>query len=369
MRKMAREQATMQTILAIDDTPANLSLINGLLKDTYKVKVANNGERGLALATGEAPPDLILLDIMMPGIDGWEVCERLQSDMRTENVPIIFLTSKVDADDERRGLELGAVDYITKPINPPVLLARVKTHLALKASADFLRDQNAFLEREVSKRTRQVRDIQEITVMALAALAETRDNDTGNHIRRTQRYVKVLAEGLQKHPRFAAVVTDTYIEELFRSAPLHDIGKVGIIDEILLKPGKLSDAEFEIMRTHTALGRQAIEIAERELGTGIDFLQLIKDISYSHHERWDGTGYPQGLAGDAIPVGARLMAVADVYDALISARVYKPAMSHEEAVKIILAERGTHFDPDVVDAFSLMQGEFLEIARRFSDDV
>lgn len=361
------ESASPQTILAIDDTPANLALINGLLKDSYKVKVANSGERGLALATTAPPPDLILLDIMMPGVDGWEVCQRLKADARTQHVPIIFLTSRVDADDERKGLDLGAVDYITKPINPPVLMARVKTHLTVKASADFLRDQNAFLEKEVDKRTRQIKDIQEITVMALAALAETRDSDTGNHIRRTQRYVKVLAEGLRDHPKFSAILTDTYIDELYRSAPLHDIGKVGIIDDILLKPGKLDAAEFRIMRTHTALGRQAIEIAERELGTGIDFLQLIKDISFSHHERWDGTGYPQGLAGEAIPVGARLMAVADVYDALISARVYKSAMSHEESVQIIIAERGRHFDPDVVDAFIALQDEFIAIAQRFRD--
>jgi len=364
---MTTDLSSVPTILAIDDTPANLSLINGLLKGEYRVKVANSGERGIALATAEAPPDLVLLDIMMPGLDGWEVCQRLMSDARTQNVPIIFLTSSVNADDERKGLEMGAVDYITKPINPPVLLARVKTHLALKASADFLRDQNAFLEQEVHRRTKQVKDIQEITVMALAALAETRDNDTGNHIRRTQRYVKVLAEGLRDHPRFSATLTDTYIDELFRAAPLHDIGKVGIIDSILLKPGRLDDAEFEVMRTHTALGRQAIEIAERELGTGIDFLQLIKDVSYSHHERWDGTGYPEGLAGDAIPVGARLMAVADVYDALISERVYKPAMSHEEAAKIILSEPGRHFDPDVVDAFFMMQGEFVAIAQQYAD--
>ena len=361
------ELATKPTILAIDDTTENLALINGLLKDTYKVKVANNGERGLALALADPPPDLILLDIMMPGIDGWEVCRRLKAETKTRAVPIIFLTARVDADDERTGLELGAVDYITKPINPPVLLARVKAQLTVKASADFLRDQNAYLESEVAKRTLQVRTIQEATVLALAALAETRDNDTGNHIRRTQRYVHILAQALQEQPRFAATLTDAFIAELFRSAPLHDIGKVGIPDRVLLKPGKLDADEFAIMKTHSVLGRQAIETAERQLGIDIEFLHLTKDIAYSHHERWDGKGYPEGLAGTDIPLSARLMALADVYDALISKRIYKPPMSHEQAVAIILDERGRQFDPDVVDAFAARSDEFKTIAADFSD--
>ncbi|MEY4591381.1 MAG: hypothetical protein RIR18_276 [Pseudomonadota bacterium] len=357
------------SVLVIDDTPENLTLINGLLKDRYKVKVANNGERGLVLATTAPFPDVILLDIMMPGIDGWEVCQRLKALPETCEIPVIFLTARVDADDERKGLELGAVDYITKPINPPVLLARVQTHLTVKASADFLRDKNHYLEQEVEKRTSEVKHVQEASAFALAALAETRDNDTGNHIRRTQHYVKVLAEALKNHPRFSAQLTDVFIAELFRSAPLHDIGKVGVPDRILLKPGKLDDDEFAIMKSHTTLGRQAIELAERHLGVNIPFLQVTKDIAFSHHERWDGKGYPQSLAGDAIPLGARLMALADVYDALISKRVYKNSMTHEQAASIIVEERGRQFDPDVVDAFSFHQKTFSEIASKFSDAI
>ena len=361
------ETATKHTVLAIDDTAENLTVINGLLKDRYKVKVANNGERGLALAATAPIPDIILLDIMMPGIDGWEVCRRLKEMPETRDVPVIFLTAKVNAEDERMGLELGAVDYITKPINPPVLLARVKTHLTVKASADFLRDQNHYLEQEVAKRTREVKHIQEASALALAALAETRDNDTGNHIRRTQQYVKVLAKALKTHPRFSVELDESFIEELFRSAPLHDIGKVGIPDRILLKPGKLDDDEFAIMKTHPTLGLQAIQAAEKQLGVDIKFLHVTKDIAYCHHERWDGKGYPQGLAGDTIPISARLMALADVYDALICARVYKPAMPHEKAASIIISEKGSHFDPDVVEAFVANQAEFQAIAERFSD--
>ena len=355
------------TLLAVDDTADNLALLNDLLSKQYKVKLANSGAKALKIAAAAPPPDLILLDIMMPGMDGYEVCRQLKLQAATRDIPVIFLTACADAEAERAGLEAGAVDYVTKPFNPPVLLARVKTHLALKAQADFLRDKSAFLEAEVDKRTREIRAIQDVTIHTLASLAETRDSETGNHIRRTQFYVKALARRLCENPGLAAILTPRYIEMLFKSAPLHDIGKVGIPDSILLKPGKLSTAEFEIMKTHTTLGRQAIEHAEQLLGMQVDFLSMSKDIAQSHQEKWDGSGYPQQLAGDAIPLSARLMALADVYDALISRRIYKPAMSHAQAAEIIVAGRGQHFDPDVVDAFLAIQDEFQAIARRFSD--
>ncbi len=354
------------TILAVDDTADNLTLLTGLLKDTYRVKVANSGERALKIAE-DSRPDLILLDVMMPGIDGYEVCGRLKSDARTRDIPVIFLTAKTEVEDEKRGLDLGAVDYITKPFSPPIVLARVKTQLVLKAAADFLRDKNAFLEAEVARRTQEIQAIQDVTILAMASLAETRDNDTGNHIRRTQFYVRALAEKLKDHPRFAAVLSAHTIEVLFKSAPLHDIGKVGIPDRILLKPGRYEPHEFEIMKTHTTLGRDAIEHAERRLGIKVEFLTCAKEIAYAHQEKWDGSGYPLGLAGDAIPLSARLMAVGDVYDALISRRVYKAAMPHEKAVRIIQEGRGTHFDPDITDAFLSLVDEFRAIAERFSD--
>ena len=355
-------------ILVVDDLPDNLSLMSNLLKDHYRLKVANSGERALTIARSDSPPDLILLDIMMPEMDGYEVCRQLKGDAGTHDIPVIFLTAKSETGDETLGLEMGAVDYITKPISPPIVLARVETHLAMKKVQDFLRDQNAFLEAEVKARTREIEMIQDVTVHALASLAETRDKETGNHLRRTQHYVRILAEQLRKLPRFSGDLDDDRtIEMLFKSAPLHDIGKVGIPDHILLKPGRLEPAEFELMKTHTTLGRDAIVMAERELGVEIPFLGFAKEIAYSHQEKWDGSGYPAGVAGDAIPVSARLMALADVYDALISKRVYKASMSHEQAVDIIVEGKGAHFDPDVVDAFLSTQDQFRAVAARFSD--
>ena len=357
------------TLLVVDDTPDNLSLMSGILKDTYKVKVANSGEKALKIAETDSPPDLILLDIMMPGMDGYQTCIRLQTHANTRHVPIIFLTAKAEVEDETYGLELGAVDYITKPITPAILLARVKTHLELKHMQDFLRDQNQFLEAEVQKRTAEVMAIQDVTIHAMASLAETRDNETGNHIRRTQHYVKVLAEKLRHHPRFSHFLDDDKtLEMLFKSSPLHDIGKVGIPDRILLKPGRFEPEEFEIMKTHTTIGRDAIQHAESQLGIEMPFLTLAKEIAYGHQEKWDGSGYPQGLTGDDIPISARLMAVADVYDALISRRVYKAGMPHEKAVEIILQGKGQHFDPDMVDAFMELQDEFRNIAASYADN-
>ncbi|MBK7000051.1 MAG: two-component system response regulator [Rhodoferax sp.] len=356
-----------QTVLVVDDTPDNLFLMKNLLQDHYRVKVASTGEQALKIAASDSPPDMILLDIMMPRMDGYAVCLQLKQSPVTMDIPVIFLTARSDVEDEEKALELGAVDYITKPISPSIVLARVKSHLAFKAIDDFLRDQNHLLEQEVAKRLLEVTAAQDVTILAMASLAETRDSDTGNHIRRTQFYVKALAEKLRDNPRFSTLLSTANIHAIFKSAPLHDIGKVGIPDYILLKPGRLDAHEFEIMKTHTTLGYNAILNAERALGTPVKFLSFAMGIALSHQEKWDGSGYPQGLVGDAIPVAARLMAVADVYDALICRRVYKEPMSHEAAVKIMLEGRGTHFDPDMLDAFIAIQAEFIAIAQRFID--
>lgn len=361
------DQRNEMTILVVDDTPFNLTLMSAVLKKHYNVTEASSGPAALAMIRSGPLPDLILLDIMMPGMDGYEVCRQLKADPATANIPVIFLTANVSSDDEEKGFELGAVDYITKPIRQRVVLARIKTHLQLKASADFLEDKAAFLEHEVARRSREIEATQDVTILAMASMAETRDNETGNHIRRTQFYVRALAEKLKKHPRFSHFLTERTINMLFKSAPLHDIGKVGIPDHILLKPGRFTPDEFEVMKAHTTLGRDAIINAERRLGVSVDFLNYAKEIAYSHQEKWDGSGYPEGLAGDAIPVSARIMAVADVYDALISRRPYKNPFPHDKAVQMIIDGRGSHFDPDMVDAFVELQHEFLAISQRYAD--
>ena len=355
------------TVLIVDDTPENLTLMHGLLKDRYRTKVAPNGERALQILANHPMPDLVLLDVVMPGIGGVEVCRRIKSDPRTEHLPVIFLTSKAEVADEQQGFDAGAVDYIAKPFSAPIVLARVESHLKLKAVADFLKDKNSFLQGEVARRTREVQVIQDVTIVAMASLAETRDNETGNHIRRTQHYVRVLAQQLKTHPRFRDVLDDQAIELIYKSAPLHDIGKVGIPDRILLKPGRLTAEEFEIMKTHTILGRNAIAAAEKVSDAPSSFLRFAREIAHYHQEKWDGSGYPEGLSGDRIPVSARLMAIADVYDALISRRVYKPALTSEEAVLILRHGRGKHFDPDMLDAFLEIADEFAEIAARYAD--
>ena len=356
------------SILVVDDTPDNLALMTALLKDDYRVKVAHSGERALRLVKGGEPPELILLDVMMPGMDGYEVCRRLKADPATESIPVIFLTARANVENETFGLSLGAVDYIVKPINPMVVKARIRSQLMVKSMTDYLRGKSDLLENEVARRTAEIQDLQDALVLSMASLAETRDNETGNHLRRTQHYVKRLAEQLRSHPRYAAELDDRCIDLLFKSAPLHDIGKVGIPDSILLKPGPLDHDEFQRMKTHTTLGFEAIEHAEQALGRQVPFLRFAKEIALSHQEKWDGSGYPQGLCGELIPLSARLMALADVYDALISRRVYKPAFTHQDSVQIIQKSCGTHFDPDVVAAFDAVQEDFRRIAAQYADE-
>ncbi len=357
----------LATILVVDDAPENLAVLSELLQPSYRVRVAVSGEKALQLAGGEPQPDLIMLDVMMPGMDGYEVFSRLRATPRTRDIPVIFVTAMNSTAAEIHGLNLGAVDYITKPIVPSILLARIQIQLELKAAHDILRNHNTLLEAEVARRMAENEVIQTVGICALAHLAETRDPETGNHIRRTQQYVQQLAVQLQHQPRFAATLSDRYIELLVRSAPLHDIGKVGIPDVILQKPGPLTRPEWQIMQTHTVLGSEAIDLAERDAVQPVEFLTLAKEIARWHHEKWDGSGYPDKLAGEAIPLSARLMALADVFDALISKRVYKAPLSLSAAREIIVEGRGHHFDPDIVDAFLAGFDEFKAIARRHMD--
>jgi putative two-component system response regulator len=359
------------TILIVDDTPDNLMLLSRLLKDRYNTKVANNGSTALQIAAAAPGLDLILLDVMMPGLDGYDTCRQLKANPATSDIPVIFLTAKNQVEDEAMGLSLGAVDYIAKPISPPILFARVATQLQLCAARRALQDHNENLEKLVQERTAQLYLMQEAIIVAMASMAETRDQETGNHIRRTQNYVRALARHLQTHPRLSATLraelTDENIELLYRSAPLHDIGKVGIPDRILLKPGNLDREEFEIMKMHAVYGRDTIMLVERHIGGSNSFLMYAREIAHSHQEKWDGSGYPQNLSGEQIPLSARLMAVADVYDALISKRVYKPAFTHQQALDVMRKGRGSHFDPDVLDAFFEIEPEFARIAMAFAD--
>ena len=373
------ESAARQTILVVDDTPQNLAVLGELLQPFYRVRAANSGERALRAAGLQPRPDLILLDVMMPGMDGYEVMQRLAADPETRNIPVIFVTAMTATENEEHGLALGAVDYITKPINPAIVLARVHTHLELKRARDRLADENEWLEHEVARRMRENLLIQDLSVRALACLSEARDNETGLHIVRTQSYVELLARHLAGHERFRHALSGPRLGMVVKAAPLHDIGKVGVPDAILLKPGRLTVEEFEIMKAHPHIGADAINKAmEQALASADDetaeqasgafaFLYIAREISLGHHEKWDGSGYPAGLVGDAIPVSARLMALADVFDALMSRRVYKPPMTLEETTKIICDGRASHFDPDVVDAFLACRERFADIAARFAD--
>ena len=319
-----------------------------------------------ALAQG-ALPDLILIDGDLPGDQSNRLCLALKHHPRTQRIPVIWLSKRSSTQDQIRGFACGAADYIASTAPPELLRARVQAQLVRHGGSDVLSDINQLLEQTVLRSTQELATVQHVTLAALTALAETRDNETGNHIQRTQHYVRALALRLQNHPRFASFLTASTIEMLFRSAPLHDIGKVGIPDRILLKPGRFEPEEMAIMKTHTTLGRDVIEQAERLIGAKVGFLTIAKEIAYSHQEKWDGSGYPEGLAGEAIPVSARLMALADVYDAIISRRVYKEGMSHASAVHIISQGRGQHFDPDIVDAFLAILDEFQDIAARYAD--
>ena len=356
------------TILVVDDVPENIEVLGELLQPHYLVRAAQSGVRALQVARTHPIPDLILLDVMMPGMDGYAVFAALRDDPLTRDIPVIFVTALDGLQEEEKGLELGAVDYISKPLRPTIVQARVRIQLELKLARDRLRDQNHFLESEIARRMGENLLVQEVSIRALARLAEIRDPETGNHLRRTQAYVSVLAKRLALNPRYAERLDHRTIELIAKSAPLHDIGKVGIPDYILLKPGKLTPEEWAIMQTHARLGSEAIEHAEKDAERPVPFLAFAKEIARHHHEWWDGSGYPDGLSNEAIPLSARLMALADVFDALISKRVYKAPITQDGARDMICAARGTHFDPDVVDAFVAEFPRFAEIASRYVDE-
>jgi len=334
------------TVLVVDDTKENIDVLNGILKQEYRVKFAISGEMALSIAE-KSKPDIILLDIMMPEMDGYEVCHRLKENPVTRHIPVIFVTAKNEEVDEIQGFEVGAVDYITKPVSPPVVKSRLKTHLALA-------NQQRELEIQVAERTSLLNDTRMEIVRVLGRASEFKDNETGMHVMRMSGYSYEIALEYGLDPREA---------ELLQSvAPMHDVGKIGIPDCVLQKPGKLDADEMDIMRTHAMIGCEILGTQNSAL------LKTARIIAGQHHEKWDGNGYPKGLKDTGIHLFARIIAVADVFDALTSKRPYKEAWSVEDAVALIRSESGKHFDPDVVDAFNRALDRILEIKIQYSED-
>ncbi len=355
-----------RTVLVVDDAPDNLTLMAGLLKDQYRVKVAPSGARALQIAEGEDPPDLILLDIMMPGMDGYEVCSRLKASGATRHIPVVFLTAMSADEDQKRGFDLGGVDYLTKPIQPLLMLARVRTHLENKLAADMLRDHNAFLEQEVQRRSRDVVALQEAIVLALGRLAENRESSTWNHMLRRQQAMRVLGTQLRRDPAHAALAEQA-VEAMAKAAPLHNIGLVGVPDRIRLAQGELGPQELAVYRTHPTIGATVLAQAAAVSGAPAGLLDVARDLAAAHHEHWDGSGYPAGLAGEAIPLCARLLAVVDAYDEMVFPPLHRAPVPHEEALLHVMAGAGTRFDPAVVEAFVQAQESIREIAQRLPD--
>lgn len=335
------------SILVVDDTPENIDVLVAVLNTNYRVKAALGGEQALKIARGKNSPDLILLDIMMPGIDGFEVCKRLKENPCTSHIPVIFVTAKMTTADQIKGFELGAVDYITKPISPPVVLARVQTHLALY-------DQNRELERQVREQTKTIRDTQLKIIQRLGRAAEFKDDATGLHVIRMSHYARILGRAAGMSEAMAALLMD--------AAPMHDIGKIGVSDNILQKEGPLNEHEWALMQTHAQIGAEIIGEDESEL------LKIARTVAISHHEHWNGDGYPCGLAGEDIPLVGRIVAIADVFDALTSARPYKNAWPVQEALDHLQQKSGSQFDPELVALFIDNIEQVQECKSRFSDN-
>lgn len=327
------------TILVVDDTPENIDILVGILSSDYKIRVAIDGPKALALAQ-KSTPDIILLDVMMPGMNGYEVCERLKQDPLTCHIPVIFVTALAETADETQGFALGAVDYITKPVSAPVVQARVKTHLALY-------DQKRLLEQQVKERTKELEETRFEIIRRLGRAAEYKDNETGLHVVRMSHYARLLA--------IQSGLPDKYCELIYNAAPMHDIGKIGTPDSILKKPAKLDEPEWDEMQRHAEIGAEIIGDHQDPL------LEMARRIALSHHEKWDGSGYPYGKSGQDIPIEGRIVAIADVFDALTSIRPYKKAWTVADTMELIESESGKHFDPELVEHFKQIVDEVTKI--------
>ncbi len=337
-------------VLIVDDLPANIRVLNDALHQEYHISVSTSGVEALDLAKTSPRPDIILLDIMMPGMDGYEVCKRLKRDPATRDIPVLFVTAMDEVSDEAHGLSMGAVDYITKPIRPAVVKARLRNHMALNQYQRQLEDL-------VDQRTAQLKNGYIDTIHRLTLASEFKDEDTGAHIKRISYYTRELAGELGMDAEFC--------EAIFYASPMHDIGKVAIPDSILLKPGPLDPDEWTIMKTHAQIGGEILK------GSESPYLEMAMEIALNHHERWDGNGYPSGLKGDQIPLTARIMNMVDQYDALRSKRPYKPAFSHKKTCDIIIRGDGrtmpAHFDPEVLNVYERLEKKFEEIFEHYND--
>jgi putative two-component system response regulator len=361
--------ANIPNILIVDDTPANLQILSDMLRERgYKVRPVSSGKLALQAAIA-SPPDLILLDITMPELDGYEVCERLKAQDSLKNIPVIFISALHETMDKVRAFSVGGVDYLTKPFQIEEVEARIATHLKLRTCQVDLERHNHHLQLLVMEQVKEISEAQLATILALAKLAECRDEETGNHILRVQRYCRALAKKLAENGVFGTVIDDQFIENIFHASPMHDIGKVAVPDSILLKPGKLTEEEFEIMKKHSSIGANALA-AVLEKYPNV-FVQMGMELAGSHHERWDGSGYPHGVAGDKIPLSGRITMLADQYDALRNARPYKPPFDAAKTYAIITEgderTKPCHFDPRILEAFTSIRSIFEKIHDEFRD--
>lgn len=358
-------------ILIVDDTEYNLDMLEAIFSnenaDTLR---ALNGEDALKIIEKRGSEiDLMILDIRMPGISGIELAKKIREVPEWRQIPIILLTAETRTDElVVKGLDAGANDYLEKPVNQVELLARSQSMLRQKRLVDANMELQRSLELKVVERTLEIEQTRDAAMFGFAKLAEHRDPETGAHLERIREYSKELATHLSKLGRYGEIIDPKFILTIYKASPLHDIGKVGIKDNILLKPGKLTKEEFEEMKKHAAIGGVTLQTAEERLTSeGNSFLTMAKEIAFCHHEKWDGTGYPEGTKGEAIPLSARIMTVCDVYDALVSKRVYKEAWPHEKTCETIMDSKGSHFDPDIADAFGKIADSFKKIKTRFED--
>lgn len=350
----------MEHILIVDDNITNLKLAEQVLRSSYKVTLLTSAIQTMKFLMRNTP-DLILLDIKMPGMNGFETLSTIKSIPRLRKIPVIFLTALNDQKNEIKSLKLGAVDFIAKPFVPELMLSRIKLHLELSSYRKNL-------EGLVNEKTQTIENLQDTMVIGLAELVECRDGETGGHIKRTAKYLEILVKSMEEQGLYSDILTSDYVHNMIRSAPLHDIGKIGISDNVLLKQGSFDEAEREYMQQHTILGGRALQKVINSTD-GESFLYVAKDMALCHHEKWDGTGYPYGLCKEQIPLCARIMAIADVYDALTSKRPYKKPFTHEKAVQIILEGKGTQFDPDIVDIFKTIAYKFNKISKIYNTDL